>query len=435
VGALSQVGSSVATAGSSNFAVGVDPSGKFAYAVNQGSADITMFSLNSNGTLARFGSVAGRFSPGAIAFSRGSSPVSYTPRFAFTANDGSSDVSTFAIDSASGTLSLVGTPAATAGTGSFSIAADPAGRFLYVGNQDSNDVSAFKINPANGTLSAIGTPIAAGTNPDGITVDPSGRFVYTANVNSHNVSTFVINQTSGALSGGSVTSTGVGTPQPFSVAVDPSGKFLFAANHGSASVAAFLINAATGALTTVAGSPFALSGATNPFFITVSPSGKFVYVANRNSIDGSVPGSVSGFSISLTSGVLTEITGQGSPFPAGKGPRSIAIDPAAGKFVYVGNENDSTASAFAVNPTTGALTENITAGSPFDVGGAVRGITVDTSGRFVFVGRWFDNGVSPFAINSATGALSKIGSGPVPSGNGATTGMAPFGITTTGTIQ
>jgi len=153
-------------------------------------------------------------------------------------------------------------------------------------------------------------------------------------------------------------------------------------------------------------------------------------VANRNAGTGSM----SAFSINLGNGTLTEITAQGSPFPAGNGPRSIAIDP-AGKFVYVGNENDSTASAFTVNPSTGALTENTQAGSPFNVGGAVRPITVDTSGRFVYVGRWSANSLSPFSINATTGALALIGSGPVLAGDNATTGLAPFGITTIGTIQ
>jgi 6-phosphogluconolactonase (cycloisomerase 2 family) len=160
--------------------------------------------------------------------------------------------------------------------------------------------------------------------------------------------------------------------------VDPSGRFLYAANFSSANVSAFRINAASGALTASTDQPFPLTGAALPFSLVVSPSGKFVYVANRNS---PATGSVSVFTINLVDGTLSEILG--SPFAAGAGPRSIAVDP-SGKFVFVANEDDSTVSAFTVSPTTGAL--------------------------------------------------SLIGSGAVATGNGIV-GVAPFGVTTTGTIQ
>jgi 6-phosphogluconolactonase (cycloisomerase 2 family) len=431
-GVLSPV-TTVSTGGSTPFAVALDPTGQFAYLVNEGSGDITMFTVNTGGTLGSFGSVSGRYSPGSIAFARGTSPVSRVPRFVYTANHGSNDVSAFSINPVSGALTAIGTPV-SAGLGAsqpFSIAADPAGKFLYVGNEASNNVSAFKIDAASGALTAVqGQPFLAGTNPNGITVDPSGRFVYTANVNSNNISVYGIDlstgPTSGVLTAGTTKLAGT---QPFSVTVDPSGRFLYAANLSSGNVSAYRIDAGTGALTEMTSSPFLLKASATPFFITVNPSGKFVYVANW--ISGAND-TVSVLSINLNDGSLTELAA--SPFGAGKGSRSIAMD-GAGKFVYVANEDDSTLSAYSVSPPGpqfGALNPVILSPNPFVVGGALRPIATDISGKFVYVGNYGGSVLAAYQINPSTGQLSSIGSFNTGSG---VKGIAPFGITTTGTIQ
>jgi len=420
----------VSTGGATPFAVALDPTGQFAYTVNEGSGDITMFTVNAGGTLGSFASVSGRYSPGAIAFARGTSPVSRIPRFVYTANHGSNDVSAFVINPGSGALSTVGTPV-SAGTQAFSIAADPAGRFLYVGNEASNNVSGFKIDAGSGALTPVqGQPFAAGTNPNGITVDPSGRFVYTANVNSNNISVFSIdlstNPTSGALAAGTAKTAGT---QPSSVTVDPSGRFLYAANLASGNVSAYKIDAGSGALTEMVGSPFLLKGSATPFFITVNPTGKFVYVANW--ITGTND-TVSVLSINLGDGSLTELSA--SPFAAGKGSRSIAMD-GAGKFVYVANEDDSTLSAYSVSPPGpqfGVLNPVSLSPSPFVVGGALRPIATDISGKFVYVGNYSDSMLAAYQITPSTGQLGSIGNFSTGSGG---KGVAPFGITTTGTVQ
>jgi 6-phosphogluconolactonase (cycloisomerase 2 family) len=79
------------------------------------------------------------------------------------------------------------------------------------------------------------------------------------------------------------------------------------------------------------------------------------------------------------------------------------------------------------------LTENSGAGSPKGIGGALRPIALDISGRFVYFGKYAANSVEAFSINATTAILTSVGS--VNTGNGSTTGLSPFGITTTGTIQ
>jgi 6-phosphogluconolactonase (cycloisomerase 2 family) len=52
--------------------------------------------------------------------------------------------------------------------------------------------------------------------------------------------------------------------------------------------------------------------------VVIDPSGAFAYVANENSADVSV------YALNATTGALTQVGG--SPFAAGAGSRSIAID-------------------------------------------------------------------------------------------------------------
>jgi 6-phosphogluconolactonase (cycloisomerase 2 family) len=434
---------SAATQGSQTWTAALEPSGHFAYAVNQGSGDVTLFSVNAaNGSLSPQGSVAARFSPGSIAFTRSTSAVTYTPRFAYTGNLGSNDVSAFRIDAGSGALTLVtNPPIASGGVKPFPVAADPTGRFLFVGHEGTSNVQAFSINAASGALTALGAAVATGgANADGLTVDPSGRFAYAGNVDSANtgvlanqtITPISINTGTGALTAGTPVQSG--GSQPFSPVVDPSGRFLYTADLASSNVSAFLINPSTGGLTAVSLQPFAAATSLSPFALVVSPSGRFVYVANFTDTSFAGTGNISVFKINLGSGALSEISG--SPYPVGSVPRSIAIHP-TGRFVYVGNEGDSTVTAYQADPSTGALTlVTGTPGSPFPVGGALRPIAVDPSGRFLYAGRTGAAGVSAFAIDSTTGALGTvIGGAPVATGNGTTTGVSPFTITTTGTIQ
>jgi YVTN family beta-propeller protein len=53
---------------------------------------------------------------------------------------------------------------------------------------------------------------------------------------------------------------------------------------------------------------------------------------------------------------------------------SVAVNP-AGTFAYVANENSNDVSAYSIDPTTGALTA--VKGSPFGAGGGSRSIAID----------------------------------------------------------
>jgi len=161
-----------------------------------------------------------------------------------------------------------GTTAATssnsAGSANRSAAApDNVAGFAYVTNSGSNDISVYAIDATTGTLSEIaGSPFAGAVSPYSVTVDPSGKFAYVANGSSFfsgSVSAFNIDATTGALTevAGSPFATGSFRS---SVTIHPSGKFAYVVNgnfqFSPGNVSAFSINATSGALSEIAGSPF-----------------------------------------------------------------------------------------------------------------------------------------------------------------------------------
>jgi hypothetical protein len=136
---------------------------------------------------------------------------------------------------------------------------------------------------------------------------------------------------------------------------------------------------------------------------------RFAYVANQT-LD-----SISRFAIDATTGALTELvpdlfltdtSNTVSPIA-----QAVTVDP-LGRFAYVADDSNAfRVFGFTINAATGALTP-IT-GSPFAVAGRAQAVAVDPSGRFAYVVTIPNpgpppsgsEGVSVFTINAVTGAL------------------------------
>ena len=242
-------------------------------------------------------------------------------------------------------------------------------------NQGSDDVSAYAIDARTGALAEVaGSPFAAGTSPESISVDPSGKFAYVANFGSANVSgsvsAYTIDASTGALSEIAGSPFAAGT-LPVAITVDPSGRFAYVANNFSSNVSTYTINTTTGALTSIGA---AVAAGFRPNAIAVDPSGKFAYVAN---FIGDFSGNVSAYTIAAGTGALAEVPG--SPSAAGLDPQSVTVEP-SGRFVYVANRGGNDISVYAIGAETGALQE--IAGSPFAGGGH---LFVEPSGRYAYV--------------------------------------------------
>jgi len=304
----------------------------------------------------------------------------------------------------------LGTPTTTPGPTASPGLAVIGGWTVYASNPDieiGGAIDAWVIDLVSGALTVVpGSPFSLGAfaAPSGLVaadnLAPPAPFLYVADSGKIDALQQIDNGT-GALT------IVPGSPFPSGtnqyLAVDYLNRFLFAADEDPpGGVLAFTIDASTGALTAVPGSPFALSSSGNtnvqPGQITVDPTGTFVYVAMTST------NQVAAFSIASPSGVLTPVPG--SPFAAGSGPSAVATfnNESNGYFLYVSNATGGTISGYSINSTTGVLTP--LAGSPFAI--AAQDIVTDISAGHLYA--YGANGLTVFSIDPSTGALTQVGS-------------------------
>ena len=128
------------------------------YAINASTGALTLVGLPA---------AAGR-DPSAIA-------VDPTGRYAYATNRTSNNVSVYVINANSGQLAKI--EDMPTGLTPVSIVVDPSGRFVYVANSASTNVLAYTIDYGTGRLTSIGE-VPVGANPSSITVDSSGQYAY-----------------------------------------------------------------------------------------------------------------------------------------------------------------------------------------------------------------------------------------------------------------
>ena len=246
--------------------VAVHPSGKFVYGTDEINDRVAMFAVDS--TTGELTAMA----PETVA--AGDSPYFIVAhpngKFAYVANIGDDTIGVYEIDETTGVLTerperLFSLPAAAANPTILAI--DSAGEFLYLGSTGaaSESITAFAVDSATGALTLLGTPLSfEGQNPEGIAVHPSGKFVYVAaevgNLLSayaivSNTLTFIDSFAAGDL--------------PSDVAVDVTGKFVYVTNRNDSTIRIFSIDQTTGALMP-RGQPFALPAGYSPLSIAIS---------------------------------------------------------------------------------------------------------------------------------------------------------------------
>lgn len=234
-GSLSAIGSPIAT-GSAPYAVTVTPNGKFVYASNQGSASVSAFAVNSDGSLTALGTISTLSSPEGMA-------VDPAGKFLYVACYGSDAICGFSIAS-NGTLTALdanpGTPAVDpfpAGNGPAAVIVDPQSGFVVVGNYDAHTLGLYSFNSSTGAIVLLSSP-ATGGAPSALAMNAAGTKVFTTEAAGNAVDAFTLNRTTPALTG--VGGYGCGNG-PFALAMDGTGSFLYTANYGSNTVTAFTI--------------------------------------------------------------------------------------------------------------------------------------------------------------------------------------------------
>jgi 6-phosphogluconolactonase (cycloisomerase 2 family) len=329
--------------------------------------------------------------------------------FLYVPNQWTDNVSAFAIDTSTGALRPVpGSPFA-AGDGAKWVAVGPSGGYAYVANYEAGTISAFAIDAATGALHPVaGSPFLAKPYVAFLAVHPSGKFLYAANSYSCSFSAFAIDAATGALS--HIGSFAVGTGHPSCIAFDPAGRYLYLTDE-FVRVYGYSVDAASGWPEPIQGLPLT-TGGIYPSYLAVDRAGAFAYVTNIYSRFVDV------LAIDAATGTLSPIPG--SPFalrndPAGTA--SVVIDP-SGRFAYVVNLDSSYFSIFAIDGTTGAMTE--IPDSPFrfqmDPFPGPFLMAIHPEGRFAYVSNFFSDQVAAYSLDASTGGMTQLAGSPYPVG-------------------
>jgi 6-phosphogluconolactonase len=175
-------------------------------------------------------------------------------RFAFVCDLGCDKVFVYRFDPTTGSLKAASAATLPPGSGPRHFAFHPSGRFAYSANELGSTVTTFWYDAENGTLSPVQTlstlPASfkdANTNTvSEVVVHPSGKYVYAANRGHDSIAIFTVDAATGRLTAAGHESTQGKTPRNFNI--DPSGTFLLAANQDSDSVVVFRLDPATGKL-------------------------------------------------------------------------------------------------------------------------------------------------------------------------------------------
>ena len=229
-GALTAISGSPYTIPAAANGVTVDPTGKFLYAsifgntsTAQTAPDVITYSINTaSGALTQIATQGVDGNQGEnLAISTGTKAVSYTPKFAYVANQGSDDISEYAINGASGALTAIsGSPLADK-NGPYLIVAMPSGAFVYTGNAN-HSISEYSVNASTGALSLVrGSPINGFGSVNGLATDPANGYLLVLDSSKQELSSYTINSSTGALM--LLSRSAVPTTTAQALALDPTG--------------------------------------------------------------------------------------------------------------------------------------------------------------------------------------------------------------------
>jgi 6-phosphogluconolactonase (cycloisomerase 2 family) len=280
--------------------------------------------------------------------------------------------------------------------------ADTANNRLYVINEVSDTVSAYSIDPATGAIAPL--PFSPITLPTGgydtLLTHPSGSPLLVANISSTTplVSSFVITASSATPA--------VGSPFPFTgtsgfaseLSVD--GNYYYVGGNTNTNLAGFSVNSATGVLTTLPGSPFPM-GAANSIAHAADASGRFFVVDSVDAIRA----------FTSVDGMLSPVTG--NPFVSGLTQRRFGMMHPNQEFYIVAGNTGNNVGVFRVSGSGAATTVAPVPGSPFATGATTANVlALNASGTFLFVGNRISRSVTTFAMDPSTGVLTNLGSQP-----------------------
>ncbi|MEJ2653184.1 MAG: beta-propeller fold lactonase family protein [Gammaproteobacteria bacterium] len=450
-GALTSMGT--VSTGQNPVDLKIHPNGALLYSVNRDDHTVSVFPINSDGslgaestayndtsmkltslaftpsgdyaylTIAESSGVVKRFSvdinSGTLNFQSSTTSVGDRPQriklnaagtYAYIVTLGSSNnVLVYSVAASDGALSTTAMQTISAENDPDNLLFAPGGSALYVGNSNTSDVSIFTIG-SNGMLTKVdnirtrsgvrAVAIKAGSG----TVSFAAKHLYVPNPNDSSVNAYTIDSISGNLFT-PPTMTTVGT-EPRQIVFAPSGTNAYVINAGSSDIYAFSVDSSTGALTANGISSIAAVAGINLARLAVDPSGRFLYALdNQQSLGNS--GNIFLFNINAN-GTLTYVSSKSS---GGFNPENLIIHP-AGRYMYVMNSYGDNITLFSINPDDGSLTQKNT------FTGVDRPLhaTILPNGRYIYISIENEDALRKYSMDDNNGDLGGSSSVTLPPG-------------------
>lgn len=329
------------------------------------------------------------------------------PRRENATGERSQGIYVFRFDSDRGTLTPIGLAAETPNPTYVTLA--PSHRVLYAtneiyqfGGEAAGAVSAFAIDAATGKLTLLNQVSARGAGTCHANVDPTGKILLAANFGGGSVAVFPLNA-DGSLKPTSafVQDTGSGpnprqaAPHAHSFNFSPDGRLAVEAEFGTDKLMLYRVDLATDTLA-AAEPPFvAMAPGSAPRHFAFHPRGAFAYAVNE------IDSTVTALAYDAARGslkILQTLSTLPADFKAANTAAEVVVHP-SGKFLYASNRGHHSIAVFAID-NDGRLTSvaHVSSG-----GRTPRGFSVDPSGRWLIAANQDTHNLAVFAIDARTG--------------------------------
>jgi len=266
--------------------------------------------------------------------------------------------SSLAVDRKTGQVQLTST-VGSKGAGAAYLALDQASRTAFVANYRTGQVAALPIH-SDGALGEAAsvradygsgpTPRQSGPHAHGIAVAPDGRYVLVADLGADRVFIYRFDAVTRNLTPGEPAYEPVAPGSgPRHLVFSRNGRFVFLVSELSAEVRSYSFDPLRGRLhllQTVSTVASGYSGETRAAEIRLSVDGRYIYTSNRGE------DSIVVYAVDPTTGRLSEVQRIGAN---GRTPWSLAFD-LTGKWLLAANEGSDGVAVFQVDRRTGKLT-------------------------------------------------------------------------------
>jgi len=302
------------------------------------------------------------------------------------------------------------------------------GIFVYVSQHASEQISVLRMDPGTGVLTPVQDVPATGRVMP-LAISPDRRFLYASLRNEPwSVASFAIDGWTGEL-------THLGNTPAYetmvNITTDLTGRFLFAASNSPKGRRTGILSVAPIGTQGVVQSPYEMVR-TPPKLHSVQPD-----PTNRFIVGASCDGdAIVRHRFDAATGIFDPEPLPPVLFEPGRGPRHFRFHP-GGRSLAVVNEYDASVCVFRYNPQTGGMAELQIADAkpPGFVAGDYRGKGITASGADIHYtpnGRWLYVSVrgsltiAAFAVDQTTGKLTNVGHVPAPDAPRGF-GIDPFG--------